>query len=404
MHTRSLIIVLTATSTLALAACGPTKAGLEARSEARDRINSYTAQFTYDQARQDYRSGQLDRALRGIEAALSEAPEESEYHLLRGRILLEMNLLDESIAAFNEAIAAYPEFADAYYYSGIVYQRWSDDEEALAQYSRAVELDSSNIHFLIAATEATIALGEFDAARALVKERLDYFEHDPALSHLLGQIAMLEGDPALAARHLEEALMLNADDDALLEELAWAQYDAGKYAACYESVTLLEERLDEDRADLQHLEARCLTMLDRSSEAYQLYVQLTQGSPANQSLWIELGTLSWKLGDYRRVAECSVRTIDLAPNRFEGYMLKGLYERNRGRTDAAIEQLTAAAARAEDTVLPHILLGHTLEKAGQAELALAAYRQAISVDPESQDARALHHSLASRMQVATAEE
>jgi tetratricopeptide (TPR) repeat protein len=103
------------------------------------------------------------------------------------------------------------------------------------------------------------------------------------------------------------------------------------------------------------------------------------------------------------MAQCSVRAIDLAPGRFEGYMLKGLYERQRGRRAEALRSMKQAAARAEHDVLPHLLLGRLLEEAGELRAAFDAYSAALQIDPASAEVQALHRQLKERLRVATAE-
>lgn len=404
MKTRPIIIVLTAAAATTLSGCGgPTQAGLDARAEARDRINSFTGQFTFDQAQQDYESGQFDRALRNVNAAIGESPEIPAYWLLQGQIYFEMNNLEAAITSFASALERDPYLAEAHYFSGIVFQRWSDDERAYEHYLSAYDSEPDQVHYLMATAEALIALGELEDARQLILDKLAYFEHEAALRHLLGQISLLENDPVTAARLYEEARLLNPDDDTILEELAWVQFDAELYGMCYETLRELNEECADERNDLRHLEARCLALLDRSNEAHKVYVDLVRANPSNESVWIEFGTLAWKLGDFRRVAECSVRTIGIAPHRFEGYMLKGLFERHEGREENAISLLNEAADRAMDSALPHLLLGQTLEGAGRTQEALGAYAAAMSIDPANDAARALHASLEQRMHVVSVE-
>jgi tetratricopeptide (TPR) repeat protein len=404
MHLRPLLIISCLTALGLLDGCGgPTQAGLQARAEARERLGAYTAQFTYDQARQEFESGQFDHALRDIERAIQQAPDVAEFDLLKGRIHLEAGDLEPAVEAFAVALEKDPELAEAHYYTGIVLQRWSDDEQAFDHYRQAYELEHENVQYLLATAETLIALGEFGEAKTMVEARMAYFEHDPALRHLLGQIALLEDDPATAARYYEEARLLDPDNLTLLEELAWARYDAAQYGQCLETVCLLQDRLEEPRSDLLHLEARCLAMLDRATEAHSRFMTLTKLVPDDETVWIEFGTLAWRLGDYRRMVQCSVRAIELAPDRFEGYMLKGLYERQQGRGASARQLMQQAADRAKDDVLPHLLLGRMFEEDGELRAALDAYASALQINPDSPEVQALYAHAKEQLRVATAE-
>jgi tetratricopeptide (TPR) repeat protein len=365
-------------ATLAFAAgCnGPTKAGKEARADAQARLDSVSSNFTYQQALQDFEAEQLDLAMSNIERAIMQAPSVAKFHVLRGRIFMESNRLERAIESYDDAIEQDGEYAEAYYFSGIVYQRWLDDEQAFEKYFHAWELEPDRLQYLMAAAESLVTMGELDRAEELVLSKIDYFEHEQAMPHLLGQIAMLRDDPAGATRWFNEARLLDPDNAQLLEELAWAQYDAEQYGACIETIKLIASTTDLDRDDLMHLEARCLVMMGRTGDAHRLYTELTRNNAGDAATWVEFGTLAWELEDFRRVAQCGVRAIALAPDRFEGYMLKGLYERHEGRFDEAITQFQMAAERT-DTVLPVLLLGRTLEESGNMPRAIEVYAQAI---------------------------
>ena len=365
----------------------------EMRSSARERLSIFNAQLAYDQATQAFNTGRFDQAMRQIVAAIQQYPDNPAYHLLQGRILLETHRLERSVHAFEKAIELAPAFAAAHYYAGIVHQRWSDDARAYAYYHQAHELESSSVQYLLAAAEALISLQQYDNALVLVESKLDYFEHNAAMRQLLGQIAMLKGDALRAAKLFGEARLLNPDDEMLLDELAHAQYAARLYGQCYESVKRLQNVSKEKNPALMLLEARCLGAMQRSTEARNLFLKMTRIHPSDPEVWIGLGSLAWEQGDFRRTALCSARIIALAPRRYEGYMLKGIYEQHKGNLEQATGLLRQAAGLAPSAALPHLVLGRTLEEAGDIEGALRAYTEALRAEPENADAQALFQGL-----------
>ncbi|MHC4709956.1 MAG: tetratricopeptide repeat protein [Planctomycetota bacterium] len=406
MSTRPILIVaLLAVLGTFLSGCGgPTKKGIEARNKARIRLNRVNAQLSYDQALQAFEAGQFDKAEHELGIAIQLYPEWSEYRVLEGRIHLETHRLEKAIESFEAALQIKPGYADAHYYSGIVYQRWSDDAKAYDQYMAAYEMDQESVGYLLAAAESMVALEQFDGARDLLEEKLDYFEHNSAMRHLLARIALLQGDPQRAIELYSEARRLDPENDTLLEELVQAQYEAGAYGDCYRSVMQLQEMSDTDRPDLKLLEARCLAFLDRLPESRSLYLELSKLRPTNADVWIELGSVAWELGDYHRMALCGARVTALAPDRFEGYMLKGVNERHHDNLAEATMFLREAAERAGDSHLPHLVLGRVLEQTGDVQGALDAYAEAIRVRPEAPEAPALFAELSERLELIAVEE
>ena len=438
-RTNLIAMTLVAAGAVALTGCGPTKAGKEARSQAYDRMNLINAQVHYDQARQSFESGQFDKALREINRAIARFSEAPPYYVIQGRIYLETHQLEAALDSLNKAVelgepkdeksSIQPPvhvtdsqqeklntekketLAQAHYFAGIVFQRWSDDEQAYRRYLKAFEIQPTNAQYLLASAESLIALGEFEMAKQLVQPKMAYFEHNAALRQLQGQIALLQGDPKQAAALYSEARLLNPDDSALLEQMMWAQYAAGMYGQCHESVKRLQQQERESagrggqagvRSDLIHLEARCLNMMGRGPEARELYIELTKLRPADPVAWTELGSLAWDLGDYRRVAMCSVQIIALAPDRYEGYMFKGINERHRGNLDEAVKLFRESSQLATDIALPHLLLGQTLEQSGQVTQAQEAYAQAMKIEPNSVEARELLRRLAEHQRLSAA--
>ena len=151
----------------------------------------------------------------------------------------------------------------------------------------------------------------------------------------------------------------------------------------------LNTLLPATRDDLRFLEARCLALLGRSVEARTLYLALTNTLAGDPALWSELGMLSWDLGDYRRVAQCGARLVNLAPERYEGYLLQGLNEQNKGNAAAATRLFNKAVERAPDSALPNIILGQSFEGLGNLHAARAAYADAVAVEPDNLAAREL---------------
>ncbi|MHC4141961.1 MAG: tetratricopeptide repeat protein, partial [Planctomycetota bacterium] len=140
-------------------------------------------------------------------------------------------------------------------------------------------------------------------------------------------------------------------------------------------------------------------------ESRSLYLELSKLRPTNADVWIELGSVAWELGDYHRMALCGARVTALAPDRFEGYMLKGVNERHHDNLAEATMFLREAVERAGDSHLPHLVLGRVLEQTGDVQGALDAYAEAIRVRPEAPEAPpALFAELSERLELIAVEE
>ncbi len=389
MKTRIIIHTLLACP-LVLSACnGPTRTGIEARDASYGRVNLMNAQINYDQAKKAFTTGEFDKALREIDFAIERAPDQASYQVLRGRILMESHRLEYALDSFDKAIEIDPALAEAHYFRGVVFERWSDDERAVESYSAAFQNDSANLQYLLATTESLVALNRLDTAKSMLETKLTVFEHHAAIYELLGRVALLRNDPSEAADRLSRACVLSSDDPALRRCLANAQFQAGRFDACLQTIAELQRGESKPNVDLLRMKARCLDQSGRTEDARAIYSDLTSRDPSDLQSWIELAGVAHALGDSRRVGLCGARIVALAPERYEGYMFKAIAEQGVGHQDKAIALLRQATVRSKSDAAPHLLLGHLLRSIGDTNGAAASFANAVRVDPGSEKARAM---------------
>lgn len=70
-----------------------------------------------------------------------DIPSEARYYLQEGiRLAQHPATVDESAAAFEQAIRLHPEHAEAFFELGIMYYRWSHFHKAIEPLKKAIEL------------------------------------------------------------------------------------------------------------------------------------------------------------------------------------------------------------------------------------------------------------------------
>ncbi len=384
------ISIVLAAALLAAAGCGgPGPKGKQNRVEANARMNLVSSRVSYDQATQAFHAGQFERAVKDVRSAIEKSPDQADYFVLLGRIMLEMARLEPAMQAFDKAIELDEKTAEAFYFRGVVFERWSNDEFAAESYHRAYEIDGSKLPYLLAAAECEVGLGRLDTARMLIEPKASYFENHAAIHQLLGQIAMIQGDPHTAVNSFRKAQLLVPTDRIVAEELCRAQLATGDVAGALESVRRLQIGGGETNRDLLRLEARCLSELGRHAEARAVFVEVTRLFPEDVSAWIDLASEAHHLGDLRRLGNCAARIELLAPDRWEAPFFRGLIARAEGRSEEAIAALTRAVELAPEENLPRLVLGMELRSAGRSDDAYRMFAGALRLDPEHPTAKRL---------------
>ncbi len=372
-----------------LSACAPRTAGLEARKDADARFRRTTSLVSFDQARQAFESGDLDKARREVEAAISRSDTEARYWSLLGRIELEARRLERAVSAFGRAMECDPSLAEAYYYRGVVHQRIGAADRAVEDYLKASELDPDRIAYLLAAAEMLVTGRRLDEARGLLLPKLAHFEHNAAVHELLGDIASLDENHRAAARSYERSMMIDPDAPLVSEKAVSALFRAGEWQRCLEAARRLRARavagadgqLAVVPADVLRHEGRSLAMLGRHQEARTVFAEYARQYPEDTEAWRDLATVSLKLEEVDRAQWAAERLVTLARDEPAGYTLRGIVAERARDLDSAIRWHVRAVEVGPDSPEAAAALGLALRAAGREQEALQWLRRALDLDP-----------------------
>jgi len=310
--------------------------------------------------------------------------------VLKGRILLEKSDLEGALASLQQAEAQSPTNVDAQYYMGIVYERFSQSENATAKYQKAAELEPANPQYAVAAAETMIDSGKVDEAVTYLNSRTAAFEHNAGVRQTLGHIAMLKGETEKAVGFFNEARLLAPEDDGVLEDLIRAQIAVGKFSEAQFNIEyILKDDKNKDRRDLKQLQARCLMNVDRPVEAREILIKLTSDPAGAKEVesWIELGNVSYILRDQNRLRMSSQRVLSMAPARMEGYTLRALWQRRSGDLNGALTSVDKAMEIKATDPDVQVLRALVLKDLGRVDEAREGYAAVLREDPENEAAR-----------------
>ena len=367
---------------------GPTKAGLEARAKAHSRMDSVNADLAAQQAKQQFEVGQLDKAIVTINAAIARYSENGNYHLLRGRILLEQHRLDAAYHALTKATTYSPELPEPYYFLGTLHQRWGEDEKALASYKKAMENDTSHPQYFLATAETHVALEQYDTAIDLLTSSSQEFQHHPSVSLLLGQIHLTIGQPEEAATWFEDSRMLGSENPEVLTLLATSHFSSGNYAECLHALALLQDEQESLSTTMKRIKGKCLSATGRSVEGRDLCLLITREIPDDSGSWIDLGYISWDMGDYKRLGSCGAKISQLAPDLPEGPLFEGIAALHSGNQVKANKMLSLLESdnsiHGIDTLLKMVAKNTKNEAETLVPLDLPSETAEVLVEPHEQ--------------------
>lgn len=354
----------------------------------------------WQMGQQQFLAGDFNKALKSVERSLTLNPNVPKSHVLRGRILMELGRLEEARQEFATAEELDPNNVDAQYYAGIVHERVGQPDLAIARYRRAIELDSGNAQYVIAAAEMLVNQGKLDEAETLLTERKEFLQYNAAVRQTLGHIALLHKDAPKAAQLFSEAMLLAPGDPQILEDLVHAQMASSQWAEAEVNITrLLDMEANKDRRDLKQLRARALVALDRPVEARTLFIELTTDKEGGRDVrsWIDLGNVAVLLKDRVNLRLAASRLMAMAPDRADGYVFRALYCRLDNRPEDAVQAIEGACARSKKDATPFIIKAMILQDLNRTGEARDAVAQGVSIDPANRKAQALLVALGGEM-------
>lgn len=396
MHTTRTIRVISCIALLALMASfqGCTGHGTHTAkqvSSAKAKMDAMKSATEWQTARQAFLGGDMNKALKHVDASIALNPEVAKSHVLRGRVQMELANFEQASRSFARAEQIDEKNVDAQYYSGILAEQLNRQEEALKRFQKAAELDTENAQYVIAAAETLIDLGRLDEARDYLNSRSGSFENNAGVKQTLGHIAAIEGEHATAAQFFSQARLLAPDEPSILEDLARAQANSRDYAAAESNLSrLLATEANKNRRDLQLLRAHCLVKTDRPIEAREILMRLTrdQNGASDAQAWTALGNVSFILRDYPRMKTAASRVVAIAPSSPDGYLLRALYFREQSDFAAAETNLKQALSL-EQKPDTFVLLGLIQRQQGNEEGARRSFQAALQMDPGAENASRL---------------
>ena len=276
--------------------------------------------------------------------------------------------------------------------------------------------------------------GRSEQARDVLRRGLVAVDRPADLEHLLGLILFSGGAWEPGLRHLERAAGLEPARFTFVRDLALAQSAAGRTAAAVETLRtavrlagregrrlvwllrLAERAVREsggrpvrrppmpsrEEAAVERMVARdpevAAALIPRKGApgtprreilraARRALARLLAERPGQADLYFGLGLVAEALGEVDRAIEAAEQAIALNPSYVEACLLAVRVYRKAGRAERAEDRARAAANLRPGWADVHLSLGNILGEQGRAQEAAVAYRRALDLGADSDEAR-----------------
>lgn len=205
--------------------------------------------------------------------------------------------------------------------------------------------------------------GEHDRAEHVLGQVLEKTDQLPDVHNMLGFIRHSRGDFVAAERHFERAVEINPHYTEALLNLAVTYNDLRKYEASRQVYARIKKA--EGQAGIADPFAR--------GKIANMHADLAQA-------YLDVGCRDEAIGEMKKA-------VALCPTFPDLWTRLGSIHRDAGNLALAREAYETACKAAPSYVHARVLLGVTLLSLGAQDEAVAAWRDALRVEPENKSAR-----------------
>jgi len=250
-----------------------------------------------------------------LEQGAATCPENPQFPLKLGAMLLNREEFEAAIAQFRRALVLEPESTAARSLLAWALDRAGRPDEAIAEYEETIRLGQEEAVDGVYEHLARLymAAGRYNMAAGKLRVLLLRDRENSQLHSLLGAVEYLRGDYEASREALERALALGENDGGLLTSLGLVYEKLGRFN---DAVRVLEEAIaaDPNRPgpynDLGYFYAERGIKLD---EAEELVLRALELAPDEPAFLDSLGWVYYARGQYERALESLQRAAELDP-------------------------------------------------------------------------------------------
>jgi len=306
-----------------------------------------------------YDASQLDElALAAYELALAAPDAPAELHHHRGRVLADLERLEEAQEAFRRAAEADPKYAPSLWRRGQALLELGRLEEARPVLAQALALEPAGIQARLALARLELQLDRPEAALAVLQPLVERQPEERFVHDLVARAKLALGDEAgAAAARAQEARATRV-----------TQGDP-RTAAVKQRAVAIVPRL---RVASEALAA------DRPKEALKQLEPLFADAPEDLAVLQTFARALVQAGEHGRALEVLETARSIHPDDFKLELYSALALQARGDAPGALAHLARARTLNEAYGPTHVAEGELLARLGRAAEAEPAFARALA--------------------------
>lgn len=220
----------------------------------------------------------------------TQSSQEAEYYYMQGRCYLEMGLLDQAIAAFQNTIKLNYRYEDVDHWLGVALQRKEDFVNSIKVLERAAKKENAQAQTHVELGKSHLGVNQVEQAEVAFGAAIRIKPDDVEVRAQVGNAYLEKGVYDKAEAAFGEAIKINPENIPLYNRMAIALRKQGKY-----------------------------------KEAINLYVKALAVDPEDEGLYYNLARALSESGDKEKAIKALDKALTLDPDFEEARALRKEY-------------------------------------------------------------------------------
>ena len=247
-----------------------------------------------------YSQSQLQEALKEAESLIQSFPQSAILFNVQGAVFKDLGRLDQSIEAYNKALATKPDYAEAYNNMGNTFKEQGKLEEAIEAYNKAIIIKPDNTDAYNNMGNAMKEQGKLEEAIGAYNKALDIKPDNAKAYYNMGLSLQEQGKLEEAIEAYKKSLAIKPDNADAYYNMGNALQEQGKLEEAIEVFTKALT-IRSDYADAYYNMGIVLQEQGKLEEAIEAYSRSLAIKPDDAEVYnnmsiAKLQTNSWKEG------------------------------------------------------------------------------------------------------------
>lgn len=285
--------------------------------------------------------GKIEESMAAFRQAVATDPDYADAYYNLGVLLRGLGRIDEAIESYQRAISSQPDYIEGYYNLGNAFAQQLRLDEALASYRSALSINPLHFNAMNNMANIQLTLGHQGEAKRTSQMVLAHQPDNLSANNTLGTILMAEGKQSEAIEVFNLVLAQHPELYEVLNNKGQALKGLGRLEealGCFNSAIAQQAPLPEAHNNKGSL----LMELERDDEAVECFNAALAFSPGNGKILCNKGMALQKIERYEEALTSFISAIENHPEYAEAHSNLGLLLMDQGKTREAAQSFERA--------------------------------------------------------------